>query len=63
MLLESYRDEAGLCGRLEQSGVRLQCPGRDMAGHTPFREGRGVGPELLGRVHQFGQRLEGGEDI
>lgn len=63
VLLESYRDEAGLCGRLEQPGVRVQRPGRDMARHTPLREGRRVGPELPRRVHQSGQRPEGGEDL
>jgi hypothetical protein len=39
LLLEGHRDAPGLRGRLEQPRLRLQCPRRNMAGHSPLREG------------------------
>ncbi len=40
LLPESHWDAAQLCRGLEQPGLCVQCPGRDMAGHTPFWKGQ-----------------------
>lgn len=40
LLPESHWDSAQLCRGLEQLGLCVQCPGRDMAGHTPFWKGQ-----------------------
>lgn len=63
MLPKGHRNSAGLCGGLEQPRLCLQCTGRDLAGDSSLREGGRTGPELLGRVHQFGERVEGGAHL
>lgn len=63
MLSEGDRNPAGLCGGLEQPGLRVQRPGRDMARDPSLREGGCPGSELLGRLHQPGQRAEGGTHL
>lgn len=42
MLPESHRDLPQLCCGLEQLGMCLQCPGRNMAGHPPLWKGEHV---------------------
>lgn len=63
MLPEGDRNPAGLCGGLEQPGLRVQRPGRDLASDPSLREGGGAGSELPGCLHQPGQRAEGGPDL
>lgn len=47
-------------GRVEQSWLRVQRSGRDLAGDPSLREGRGSGSKFLGRLHQPWQRAQGG---
>jgi len=37
--------------------------GRNLAGHSPLREGGGAGPQLPGRLHQPGQCSQRGQNI
>lgn len=39
LLLESHRDPTNVCCGLEQLGLCVQRPGRDLACHSSFREG------------------------
>lgn len=48
---------------MEQPGLRVQRSGRDLARHPSLREGGRAGPELPGRLHQPGQRAEGGQNL
>lgn len=63
VLLEGHWNTAGLCRRLEQSRLCVQCPGRDLARHTPFWESCGSRSQFPRRLYQPRQRAQGGSHL
>lgn len=63
VLLEGDRDAKWFRRRLEQSGVRVQCTGWNLAGDSSLWEGGWSGSQFSRRLHQSWQRSQGGADF